>query len=99
MYNGQLGGGNKSSSQIRKSTKDNVKLMSKMINAEINESKHTVEKIKRGFSLFDLDAIKKAQDNAGMSMVIKQDGIKQEFDHFLHLSVADMTYVGSAYNE
>ena len=63
--------------------------MSEMLKSEINESKNIVEKIKRGFSLFELDSMKKAQSNAGNTMVIKQDGIKEEFDHYLDLAVAD----------
>lgn len=98
IYNGQLGGANKSQ-QHMKSLKSNDKVMSEMIKSEIHESERTVEKIKRGFSLFELDAIRKAQTQSNERMVINQDGIKQEFQHYLDLSVADMTYVDSAYNE
>ena len=60
MYNGQLGGVNRSVSNMRSSVKGKSKIMSEMLKNEIHESATTVEKIKRGFSLFDLDVIKKA---------------------------------------
>ena len=61
MFNrSNLGGANRSAAALRKSIKGNDKVMSKMLKDEIKESKATVERIKRGFSLFDLDVIKKA---------------------------------------
>ena len=43
--------------------------------------------------------IKKAQEDNFEALVIKQDGIKEEFNHYLDLSVADMAYVSNAYDE
>ena len=31
--------------------------------------------------------------------MINQDGIKEEFNHYLNLSVADMAYIPDAYDE
>ena len=42
-------------------TQEKNKLLNKKLKYEINESRETVEKVKRGFSAFDLEAIKKAQ--------------------------------------
>ena len=36
------------------------KLLSKKLKDEIQESRETLEKVKRGFSAFDIEAIKKA---------------------------------------
>ena len=49
--------GSNLSMQQRANSKENNKLMSTMIKNEIKESKQTVERIKRGFSLFDLEII------------------------------------------
>ena len=75
MYNGQLGGANRSQSNMS-ALKGKDKIMSEMLKNEINQSKYTVEKIKRGYSLFELEAIKKAHEESGKTMVIKQDGIR-----------------------
>jgi len=66
--------------------------LSQQLKDSIKESKLTVEKVKRGSSLFDLDVIKTKTAN-NSSMIIKQEGIKEEFDHYLDLSYVDMAYV------
>ena len=69
IYNGQFSGVNKSQPHMR-TLKSNDKVMSEMIKSEIHQSERTVEKIKRGFSLFELDAIRKAQTQSNERMVI-----------------------------
>ena len=50
---------------------DKEKILHKKLKEEIYESKETVEKVKRGFSAFDLEAIQKAQQSQFESTVIK----------------------------
>ena len=63
-----------------------------MLKSEINFSKETVERVKRGHSIFDLDIVQEAQNNK-QSVVIKKAGLEQQLYHFLDLSVAETTFV------
>ena len=45
-----------------------------------------------------MDVIKTKGTN-NSSMIIKQEGIKEEFDHYLDLSYVDMAYVPDNYDE
>jgi len=72
--------------------------MSQLLKNEINFSKETVERVKRGHSIFDLDIVQEAQKNS-KSVVIRKQGFEQQLEHFLNLSVAETTYVPQAYND
>ena len=72
--------------------------MSQLLKNEINASKETVERVKRGHSIFDLEIVQEAQTNK-QNIVLKKQGLKQQFDHFLNLSVAETTFVPNSFNE
>jgi len=61
-------------------------------------SKETVERVKRGHSIFDLEIVQEAQTNK-QSVVLKKPGLSHQLDHFLELSVAETTFVPNAFNE
>ena len=55
-------------------------------------SKETVERVKRGYSIFDLEIVQEAQTNKN-NVVLKKPGLKQQFEHMLDLSVAEANYI------
>ena len=61
----------KSATNLRKA---NVE-MSQLLKHEINFSKETVERVKRGHSIFDLDIVQEAQTNK-QNIVIKKSGLQ-----------------------
>jgi len=49
--------------------------LSQRLKTEINYSKETVERVKRGHSIFDLDIVQEAQTNK-QNIVIKKSGMR-----------------------